>query len=312
MLHPLRDNPAVDAAWAEMMQTLRGAGNLMESVVEALLSRSWPEPPNHEQLGCGPATVATQTSPQEEILVHKPTDEVHIATEVNQITHGEQSAVQTWPGQPFTVESGKFMPLRLLRYLVLHFHRCPAAFSQVLRDSALGQDLSGRGVDIVPSWANGAKVMIEGFSTDDLRCNGYDPKSLRPWHVIANVEDVPRIFESIRCLPYHQRPRPKANMSWRGLMRSRASSEAGQKMPLVLSRCATNGEPEAHGRGIAGEPVARMDQETAGSIAKAIAASFLEDHYMTSHLGPPLHVNKTFLSIDDELSSCSPRTHVTV
>ena len=70
-LHPLREHPAVDAAWAALMQRLCEESDLAESVVEALLNRGQSKQPTYVQ---SRKSVATQTCMEGEVLVGQEAD----------------------------------------------------------------------------------------------------------------------------------------------------------------------------------------------------------------------------------------------
>merc|ERR1712187_948366 len=58
------------------------------------------------------------------------------------------------------------------------------------------------GVDMKPSWANGAKVLVQGLHPGLL-----EPPTLldelRPWHVILATHDEDALLEHLKTLPYN-------------------------------------------------------------------------------------------------------------
>jgi hypothetical protein len=219
------------------------------------------------------------------------------------------------------IDTGPSNPLQP-QFVILHFHRSPAVFSQMLRDSYIGQRLRSRGFDVMPSWANGAKVLIEGFGVDDLHKNGQHPTSLRPWHVIADPVDVPGIFRLLQSLPYHQRPRAKAKLSRCGLMK-RKLERASVHLPMTiepsnfLRSVVTTCPSAASSTQPAGEePTACLDRETAAAISKAIAESFFEE--LGSRCAceeEVVQVRNTFVHLQEDMPesvmSVSAKTHLT-
>jgi len=90
--------------------------------------------------------------------------------------------------------------------IVLCFKRHPGAFDTALIDSPLAQELVGRGVDVHPVWANGAKVLAEGvdpFVLDEARVIP------APWHVIVREHHEHEVYKTLRALPHEIRPKLK-------------------------------------------------------------------------------------------------------
>jgi len=89
------------------------------------------------------------------------------------------------------------------KLVVLCFNRHPGAFDQALIDSPLAQELVGRGVDVHPPWANGAKILAEGvdpFVLDEARVIP------APWHVIVREHHEHEVYKTLRALPHRIRP----------------------------------------------------------------------------------------------------------
>jgi len=93
--------------------------------------------------------------------------------------------------------------------VLLTFHKHPSEFEDALANSSLAQTLLERGVDIQPSWANGAKVLVEDVTAEMMECSGRPPCELRPFHVVVALADEHHVFEALQGLPYRNRPRIK-------------------------------------------------------------------------------------------------------
>jgi len=81
---------------------------------------------------------------------------------------------------------------------VLCFNCCTESFSTALRESALAQQLTARGAELEPSWANGAKVFVENLLPESLE-PALKVSSLRPWHVLIRSEDEGDVVEVINA-----------------------------------------------------------------------------------------------------------------
>ncbi|CAK9008820.1 unnamed protein product [Durusdinium trenchii] len=88
---------------------------------------------------------------------------------------------------------------------ILRFSRHNEAWRTQVLCSPVAKSAQSRGVDIEPTWANGAKIMVGGMKVADfirLRLE------LKPWHVILLKEDVEDLLGWLQeNLPCRQRPR---------------------------------------------------------------------------------------------------------
>merc|ERR1712032_474815 len=87
-------------------------------------------------------------------------------------------------------------------FVVLEFGRDPPAFNEALLNSGLAQQMASLGVDVQPSWANGAKVFVH-----NLRPEMVQP--LRSRHVVVYPEDQEDIIDALSVIPSRTRPRLK-------------------------------------------------------------------------------------------------------
>jgi hypothetical protein len=97
------------------------------------------------------------------------------------------------PEQP-EVESG---------IILLSFNRRPAELQQVLLNSSLAASLVDQGIDVQPTWAGGAIVLVAGLGP------GVIDDEFGTWNVAVNELDEPFIFMELQKLPYKIRPRLK-------------------------------------------------------------------------------------------------------
>jgi len=346
VLSPLMGHSAIDAAWAKLADRVHEDRSLLEDVLSALAAQSI-EPLKETacHATCEPGLLAKHAATQTlasaaQELFAQDVEEIHNSASTGAVL---QSPNSTQGDEIHYLGSSSLSP-PASQFIILHFHRCPSELNEALFHSKLAQDLQMRGVNVFPDWARGAKVLIEGLTEDDLRHNGYDPTSLRPWHVLTYVEDVSLVFESLRRIPYCRRPRAKAKMSRRGSAHRKSAMEPKRVVPsLSLSsfgvdppeklhrlQFGASGDAPLHdalghgdGQGpsledAASEDLTTIDTETAAAIARAISASFLEDHYLQGAIEPidcervEVEVQNTFVCVNDNSSSYSPRTLRTI
>lgn len=90
--------------------------------------------------------------------------------------------------------------------LVLEFSRDPQSFDEVLLHTSLAHDMQAAGVDVQPSWANGAKIFVEGLRPDMLEEARLE---LKPRHVVVYEGDEAYVLSALDSLPSKARPRLK-------------------------------------------------------------------------------------------------------
>jgi len=246
-LSALKGHPAVDLAWSKLMERIHADRGLSFSIMEALAGLACQGLPSTTELqhdtpasaqgGADGQDVSTRTKCQQ---WSQTKEQETVATQT------ESASADAGSQEPVTHDG----PLPH-QYIILHFHRCPALLSRILRSSRLGQELRAQQVDMTPSWANGAMILVPGLSLEDLRQNGHDPASLRPWHVVAMVDDTHEVFSSLQRMPYPQRPRAKARMARRGFLKSAASRKSRTEVSGKTS--VIQGEP--HGPNSWPEPL---------------------------------------------------------
>lgn len=225
VLNLLKGHPAVDLAWAKIMASINSDKRLTASIIDGLASlacQKLPSPGAYEHLVPGLANGRSdwKDSNDHPMRQHVPkTERATVATQT------ETAGIPSVFKDPMTERPVGRLPSQ---YIILHFGRCPRLFCRVLQCSRLGQNLRSQQAEITPSWANGAKILAPGLGPDDLQHNGHDPATLRPWHVVARVEDVPEIFRSLQSMPYHQRPRAKSSMARRGFLKRSDGSRIHQ------------------------------------------------------------------------------------
>jgi len=345
------EDTAAEAAWFKLLQQLQGNEQLLGSTLIALAAGS-------RTAHCSPSlrSIACQTSSTDMCEASSglpgPCDNLTTAAPLRtEVPPAGLPATSLEDRSLGFVAIGKQaasavdLPSSLphSQYVILHFHRAPACFEDRLRNSSFGQELRARGLSITPAWANGGKVLIPEVAPEDLQRNGHDPTYLRPWHVIARVKDLPGVFEVLRSMPYHLRPRAKSKLSLRGVLGQHSAREPMHIRPLDLksmgssrtSRLETTSSQhggkgkrlyefgnavgwshEANPGADCDEPAAAIDKETAADIARVCAESFFEEHLLNERM--PMSVSSiamqknTFVHIEDGTISHSPRTLRTV
>jgi len=90
---------------------------------------------------------------------------------------------------------------------VMNFGKHNEHFDQTVVNSQLAMALRNHGVDITPSWANGAKVLVEGVTPEMMEQVGFPPNTLRPWHVVIPASEEAGLLDALRMMPYRARPR---------------------------------------------------------------------------------------------------------
>ena len=91
---------------------------------------------------------------------------------------------------------------------MLTFNRHAKDFLDAIMGSSLAQSLGRSGVDIQPSWAHGAKILVEGFDSaifDEI----YIEPELGPRHVVVREADQEELLAAFKDLPYRLKPRVK-------------------------------------------------------------------------------------------------------
>merc|ERR1711957_139810 len=83
--------------------------------------------------------------------------------------------------------------------VVLVFSRHTPAFEDALLKSDVARKCIQQGVDITPSWANGAKIFSAVVTESSLDIE------LHPWHVVVDAVDEQMVHDSLRILPYNTR-----------------------------------------------------------------------------------------------------------
>mmetsp|Transcript_104651 Transcript_104651/g.265638 ORF Transcript_104651/g.265638 Transcript_104651/m.265638 type:complete len:518 (-) Transcript_104651:65-1618(-) len=91
---------------------------------------------------------------------------------------------------------------------ILRFNRHPAALHDAILKSEFAQKARAQGIEIQPSWANGAKVFVLLLAASMPADVG-----LRADHVVVATVDMPHIEEILMSLPYRQRPRVKDSLT---------------------------------------------------------------------------------------------------
>lgn len=84
--------------------------------------------------------------------------------------------------------------------LLLTFDRCTKELEDALIDSPPSRAALGRGHDVKPSWAGGAKIFVEEVTAAHLEPPAFDGE-LRPWHVIVREVEQEALWEALRGLP---------------------------------------------------------------------------------------------------------------
>eukprot|EP00929_Paragymnodinium_shiwhaense_P008897 TRINITY_DN112882_c0_g1_i1.p1 TRINITY_DN112882_c0_g1~~TRINITY_DN112882_c0_g1_i1.p1 ORF type:complete len:874 (-),score=164.17 TRINITY_DN112882_c0_g1_i1:891-3512(-) len=120
---------------------------------------------------------------------------------------------------------------------VLCFDRHSQRFSEALAASAIGRQLEREAVDILPTWANGAKVLLRGVDEGLLRAQGVDPAALRPWHVLVLESEEERVAEALRVFKFKERPRVRQGVSRRVAMKLDATGDVDpcSSLPMCSS-----------------------------------------------------------------------------
>lgn len=90
------------------------------------------------------------------------------------------------------------------RVVLLQFSRHPEPLEQALLSSSIAFAARGQGIDVVPPWANGAKIFVAGVVREqlDVPLGGGE---LKPWHVLINEDDEDELRAALQHLPYSMR-----------------------------------------------------------------------------------------------------------
>merc|ERR1711904_648494 len=102
-------------------------------------------------------------------------------------------------------------------------------FTEILLESDLAISLKNEGIDVLPSWANGAKVLLRGLTAEILKESGTDPGILRPYHVMVGPQDEAKISEALQKLSYRARPRMKERTEIAFDCKERSASSSGDQ-----------------------------------------------------------------------------------
>lgn len=84
--------------------------------------------------------------------------------------------------------------------VLLSFDRCTKELEDALIASPPSLALSGRGHDVKPSWAGGAKIFVEEITAVHLEPPAFDGE-LRPWHVILREIEEEALWDALQGLP---------------------------------------------------------------------------------------------------------------
>jgi len=87
------------------------------------------------------------------------------------------------------------------RILVLAFSRCTLALQNAIMESPVARLAAQRGIDVVPPWANGAKVLVDGVGPQHIDAP-MAVGALRPWRVIVSESDEAVLMAALQGLPY--------------------------------------------------------------------------------------------------------------
>eukprot|EP00928_Gymnodinium_smaydae_P029050 TRINITY_DN2198_c0_g1_i23.p1 TRINITY_DN2198_c0_g1~~TRINITY_DN2198_c0_g1_i23.p1 ORF type:complete len:749 (-),score=92.53 TRINITY_DN2198_c0_g1_i23:314-2404(-) len=350
MFYPLKSHPVINGLWDFLLDEIHEDKALLSDVLDIIVSIHSNDA--HEHMS------SSSVFPEEKVpmpALQTDSDKSNTreaGTQTTACANQEQESQSSFQfglthslrhERPQHIDCFEHSPMGA-KYMILHFHRAPSELKDALSSSALGRILGSKGAHIAPSWANGAKVLDENITPEVLQRNGHDPSSLRPWHVIVKVEDVSCVFESLRCVPYHRRPRAKAKLSRTGFLEGDRTYHSKHNEPMhveiegfghtTYTACSESASAETHhlqhrrqyarqperaSTNAASERAVAIDRETAAAISEAIAASFMEDHYMHGTAGEDLLASsgayvqkKTFIHVnEDASSSLSPRTYVT-
>ena len=92
------------------------------------------------------------------------------------------------------------------RVVVVCFNRYPQEMDNALLDSELGRRAAEQGLEVQPTWANGAKIFVERITASDLEESRVE---LCPRHVVVWEEDEHLVDDALDQIPYKRRPRLK-------------------------------------------------------------------------------------------------------
>jgi len=140
---------------------------------------------------------------------HSCEDVVPLSEEPAQISPKEAEEIvgQLWCSGVERLMQSKVLPdaspPRRQRVVVLEFERHPRDLVDALLASSPARSAAEDGVDIQPSWANGAKIFVRGLGPDScsLPCN----KPFCASHVVVREEEEADIHEALKDLPYRLR-----------------------------------------------------------------------------------------------------------
>ena len=95
-----------------------------------------------------------------------------------------------------------------LAVVVIDFNRHPAALIEKIKSLQVTKDLEGKGIDVIPSWARGAKILVEGCT--EATFGGVTWLKLDFRHVVCTPEVEALIMKTIRDIPRKQAVYPRA------------------------------------------------------------------------------------------------------
>lgn len=97
--------------------------------------------------------------------------------------------------------------------LVLSFARTTQSLDRAMKRCDPGRRLCGMGQTLRPSWANHAKILVEGLTEEIWKRACQDAGvtlELRPFHAVIPADDLASILAEVQKIPRASRPRLKA------------------------------------------------------------------------------------------------------
>ena len=96
---------------------------------------------------------------------------------------------------------------------VLTFARTTESLDRAMKQCDPGRRLCGMGQTLRPSWANHAKILVEGLTEEIWKTACQDAGvtlELRPFHVVIPADDLASVLAEVQKIPRASRPRLKA------------------------------------------------------------------------------------------------------
>ena len=183
---------------------------------------------------------------------------------------------------------------------VLTFARTTESLDRAMKQCDPGRRLCGMGQTLRPSWANHAKILVEGLTEEIWKRACQDAGvmlELRPFHVVIPADDLANVLAEVQKIPRASRPRLKAG------------KEILEVPDLAqFADISDNGRHESWKSGISTLEPSNADSGTSERCGQAFMES-LREKIIHLPLGP-LNISGTFIHEPEE-APITPRSLAT-